>query len=167
MTFVHLRLVLSAVFAVALVILVAFTAGCSNQTMRSNNIKIENDWPTSSQKEIMAAQSETDEYVKAVKTAFQVEDIDRVWSAQAVDEIKRTFMSKEAAEASIVDIQCRSVRCRIVVDGDPVLVDKVLHRSSPELSEMFSQSFMTQGKSDEDGIRTVIFLIRHGHSFNL
>jgi hypothetical protein len=126
--------------------------------------KSESDWPPGRQQELMAAQLEIDEYVKATNTVFQAEEVDREWSAQAVDEIKRAFKSKEAAGTSIVDIHCRSARCRIVVKGDPARVSKVLHRSSPKLSEMFSQSLMTHVDGEEEGISTVIYLVRHGHS---
>ena len=164
MKFAHLRFVLSGVFAVALGIHIIFSAGCSTQTKMFQTEKPEGNWPAGMQQEIMAAQLEIDEYVKAIKTVFQAEDVDREWSAQAIDEIKRVFKSMEAAGTSIADIQCRSARCRIVVKGDPVLVGKVLHRSSPKLSEMFSQSLMTKVKSEEDGISTVMFLVRHGDS---
>jgi hypothetical protein len=164
MTFAHLRFVLSGVFAVALGIHIIFLAGCSTQTKTPRIEKPEADWPAGMQQEIMAAQQEINEYVKAIKTVLQAEDVDRDWSAQAVDQINRAFESKEAGGASIDDIQCRSTRCRIVVKGDPVLVGKVLHRSSPKLSEMFSQSLMTKVRNEEDGISTVIFLVRHGYS---
>ncbi len=164
MTFAHLRFVLSGVFAVVLGIYIIFSAGCSTQTKTLQTEKPEVDWPAGRQQEIMAAQLEVDEYVKAIKTVFQAEDVDREWSAQAVDQINRAFESKKAAGTSIADIQCRSARCRIVVTGDPVMVGKVLHRSSPKLAEMFSQSLMTKVTNEEDGISTVIFLVRHGYS---
>ena len=164
MTFAHLRFVLSSVFAVVLGIHIIFSAGCSTQTKTTQTEKPEVDRPAGRQQEIMAAQLEVDEYLKAIKTVFQAEDVDREWSAQAVDQIKRAFKSKEAAGTSIDDIQCRSARCRIVVKGDHMLVGKVLHRSSHKLSEMFSQSLMTKVKSEDDEISTVIFLVRHGYS---
>ena len=160
----HLRFVLSGVFAVWLGITIIFLTGCSTQTKMFQNEKPQGDRPAGMQQEIIAAQLEMDEFAKAVNTVFQAEDVDREWSAQAVEEIKRVFQSEEAAGISIADIQCRSARCRIVVKGDPVLVGKILHKSSPRLSEMFSQSLMTKVKSEEGGTSTVMFLVRHGNN---
>ena len=160
----HLRFALNGVCAVMLGIPMIFLAGCSTLAKTPQAEISEGDWPPGRQQEIMAAQREIDEYAKATNSVFQAEALDQEWSTQAINEIQQAFKSREAAGTSIVDIQCRSARCRIVLKGDPVRIGKVLHRSSPKLSEMFSQSLMTRMDGEEDGISTVIYLVRQGYS---
>ena len=112
---------------------------------------------------MIAAQQETDRYTKTVETSYKKEKPERDWSSRSIDEIQRTLKSKDAAEMSIVDMQCRATMCRIVVEGDLIQVGEILHRSLPKLSMSFSQSLMRSVDVEGDRVNTVIYLVRQGY----
>lgn len=164
MTLSFSRVVSIDIYTVVLGIIIAISGGCATSTHLSKSHEIPGDSFVDTQQTMKAAQQETDQYTKILDSTFQAEKADRDWSNRTIDEIHRTFERKNAAGTLIVDIQCRLTLCRVVAEGDPIQVGKMLHRSLPEFSANFSHSLTTSAIGTGDQAKSVIYLVRKGHT---
>ncbi len=102
--------------------------------------------------------------MQAYEASLRAESVDAAWSNQAVDAIKKAFISEELSATDVQDIECRATLCRIEVAHANEEKRRQLERTFVQkVAAVLPSAAMHTEKHEDGSSATTVYLARQGH----